>query len=776
MGDDAHEQMRMQQALLGALFDGADRLAAVAAECELSQLDLALWLNQPSTRAAIAALRAVTQLQFDLASDRLRLRAIEKLGTLLASNDPVDLETIRKAATTLLWSARSPHRGLMPLPGAGPFAFGGEEAEHLMERGDARQSDAGGGGGAERGGVQGVELQRPAGVEVELHARQVGGHLQRVVEHFVDEDVGDGLAAGGGAGLDLDHQGAAQIASGGVGHDAVGGGVEHDRQAVVGDVPDELVPARGQEIGHGLHVDAGGGEVGGDGGEARRYAGWAAGGDELAEPDLAVIEVGDMARPDLVTADERQSAQDAIGSDQVGGGLLDAQAVLKHEHRPAGSKRRQELGQQVVVGGFEADDRHVAWGHVLRTGVNEEALGREGEAAADRIDAQAVGLDVVEIAAEKEVDAVAVAGEQPAVVAADGPCADDGIMTGGHTLASVAEAHAPGSMLMSIARGTWVLAGVLMLAGQSALGQANVAEQQRIDRLWAQHWREFAAFYVEHEGRFVCFASYNRALASSRGVAARDYAKQSAREFTTRDDRGRETQKTFTKPQGDIDVHTKALPELAPGQYGYIHSGMVDAIDGPDTLRLRDVWLVDAEKVRQDRETATEEFRRQWGRDVDEGFRDRRGPRLMERFEQYREQLEWQFEERTRAERRQRRWSDMTWRVVGFDTKSLVTGRRWPAGGGSGGEGIQVAILAADGGSVVAAPASRLGKGVTEEQFKKVLEQRGLTVDRFAEILTEQKRTNPMRYRDAVLAAIEGKSLDAPTPGQNTEVREFEGD
>jgi hypothetical protein len=333
---------------------------------------------------------------------------------------------------------------------------------------------------------------------------------------------------------------------------------------------------------------------------------------------------------------------------------------------------------------------------------------------------------------------------------------------------------------MSRYRIAWTVALALSLAS-GALAQTSPAvnplEQQRIDRVWNQSWREFAAYYLEHNNRFICFTSYDRTRPNSRGITARDYSRQSTREFTARDERGREVQRTFTKPQGEVDLITKALPDTAPGEYGFIHSGMIESIDGPDSMTLRDVWLIDPEKVRVERDAAREEFRRQYGRDVDDAFRDRRrGMGFMERFDAYRAQLDWQFEQRDRALRRQGRQSHQTWRVIGFDTRNLVTGQRWPAGGGTGGEGVAVAVVGVEGDTIFVVPASRLGRGVNEEQFKKALEQRGLTVDRFVQIVTDQKRTNPMRYRDAVLATIEGKSLEDPAQAVNTEIREFAGE
>lgn len=321
-----------------------------------------------------------------------------------------------------------------------------------------------------------------------------------------------------------------------------------------------------------------------------------------------------------------------------------------------------------------------------------------------------------------------------------------------------------------MARSNLILIVLTLLLAPAWPGRADdpaaEAQRQRRQRLWDQHWREFAAHYLSHGEALVCFPAWDRAHANSSGQSARDYAKQSARKFTVRDDKGRDVEKLMVKPQPEIDAATRLLPSIEPGSYGTIHSGMIASIEGPDALVLREVWLVDARQVREDKARALEELRRQSWREAEDALRDRdrRGPSIVDRHFRGRDLVDWQFEEREAAIDRQLRSVMTSWRISGFDTSSLTQAKRWPAGD----KGIEIAVVAVDAGTVVAVPASRLGRGVSEAQFRAGLEQRGYTVERFVDLIVEQKRQAGLKYKQAVLAMIEG--LDRPPA--NADVRE----
>ena len=98
-----------------------------------------------------------------------------------------------------------------------------------------------------------------------------------------------------------------------VGHEAVGAGVEDDGKTIVGDIPNKFIPTGGVKVFGEMGGDTGTVEVGGDGAET---VGGAT--PVFAEPDVAVVEVLDMAGRDFVGAEETESADDTFRADDTG--------------------------------------------------------------------------------------------------------------------------------------------------------------------------------------------------------------------------------------------------------------------------------------------------------------------------------------------------------------------------------------------------------------------------------------------------------------------------
>lgn len=281
----------------------------------------------------------------------------------------------------------------------------------------------------------GLDFHGALFVKVDFHAGAVGCHVVGVVEHELDEGLIDGSAAGAGAGDDFVHELANELSAVGVGHELVGGGVEGDGQPVVGDVPDEFLPSRQEQVVGEFDGQAGAEEVvadGVEGGGDARHAG-EAGGLEVSESDFAVVEVPDVAGAEFIDADEAEPAEDAVGAGDGGGLFFDAHAVLHHEDEGAGAEhRRQQLREQVVVGGLEGDDDDIARRDV--GGVAVDVGSGQGEVALGGFDGQAMTADMVVVGVEEEVDVQAGVGESGAVVGAQGAGAEDGVRAWGHVM------------------------------------------------------------------------------------------------------------------------------------------------------------------------------------------------------------------------------------------------------------------------------------------------------------------------------------------------------
>ncbi|XAL99917.1 hypothetical protein OT109_00750 [Phycisphaeraceae bacterium D3-23] len=327
-----------------------------------------------------------------------------------------------------------------------------------------------------------------------------------------------------------------------------------------------------------------------------------------------------------------------------------------------------------------------------------------------------------------------------------------------------------------------VTAGALLAAGPVAAqpddGAADTRsaelerqrEEARIDRLWNRAWREFAPYYLEHDGTFICVPGYDRRLPSSTGMTIDDYQEQSAWEQEYTDERGRDRTRTLVKPDAEAHAAVAILPAIEVGQYGYIHSGNIDQIEDDQTLVLNRVWFLDAEAAKAEMQAMKEDVVRGAVEDIGDAIRDRgrnerrnRGDGIAQRRGAENDAIDWAYEDRTAAALRHmdREFVRYRWEIVGYRTDRLEEDARWPAGRAAE-EGLQLVIVAVEGRNITAVPAETIGRGISEVQFLDLLAQRDLTKAQFVELLTEAKRESRNDYLPLVLARLEGEEVVDP--------------
>lgn len=299
--------------------------------------------------------------------------------------------------------------------------------------------------------------------------------------------------------------------------------------------------------------------------------------------------------------------------------------------------------------------------------------------------------------------------------------------------------------------------------------EPDAAELARIDRLWNRYWRELAPFYVKHGESFVCVPGYDRRLPSSTGTTATDYKRQTAREVTYKDENGRERTRTEVKPDEEALAATHALPAVEPGSYGHILSGKVREVVDSETVILEDIWLVDAAKLRDQKREAEEAARREAWSEVENRFRDlrdgrrNRGDTIAEQAGELMEYINWCFEDREALAERQRdrALNRIPWRIIGYQTRTLTAGNRWPAD-----QTLQLVIISVTDNEVLAIPAAKIGAGLNELEFLDCLASRTITKAQFVELYTNAKRDYRDAHVPAILAAMEGWEL-AANPGND---------
>jgi len=317
-------------------------------------------------------------------------------------------------------------------------------------------------------------------------------------------------------------------------------------------------------------------------------------------------------------------------------------------------------------------------------------------------------------------------------------------------------------------------------AGADEVSAEQRREEARVDRLWALSWRNYAAYYFKFEDAYVCVPGYEKALPSSVGKSPRDYLRDSAWLQEYKDERGDEQKRKLVKSDDEAHAAVELLPEVAVGKYGYIHSGYIEKIVDEKTMFLKEIWLVDAQAVRDARDAYMEEVFRGLAGDIEKAVKDggrkerhNLGDGILLRRAAERDAVDWAYKERLEAASRQRDvvFSRYEWRIIGYRTDTLTAEARWPAGKAAD-QGLQVIIVAVDDHTVTAVPVASLGKGLSEYDFFSLLTSRGISRSQFVEMVNQAKRDARDDLITPVLAQIEGdkrvenKAPDAPLNDQ----------
>lgn len=269
------------------------------------------------------------------------------------------------------------------------------------------------------------------------------------------------------------------------------------------------------------------------------------------------------------------------------------------------------------------------------------------------------------------------------------------------------------------------------------------SDAKRVERLWARYWPIFAKRFYRHGDDYVGF-NYDAKCANSRGVTASEATNILTRTVEIRSAM-RITTKRIPPERGEVDAYATTLPDMRVGQYGYIHSWVVEEILGQEEMLVSQIWLIDREQYSRDRDAMQRQFG--WSNEA-------------------RDEVDARFKERGQLIQRQQ--NDNYWRrvkVIGFPTRSLTPGLRWQ--GPRAGTGIQIAVLGServkrnsegywDNRQVaVLIPAERLKTGLTEAEFRDLMTKRGMTPTQFVDLVVAELRKGTKDMEVRVVEAIQ---------------------
>ncbi len=330
---------------------------------------------------------------------------------------------------------------------------------------------------------------------------------------------------------------------------------------------------------------------------------------------------------------------------------------------------------------------------------------------------------------------------------------------GTHTKGKLMQDSSSPASGFRLEKGVAILAALLLVCAGATLLEAQdstKASDRDIDLAWQRHWKNYARRCIKLRDAYYTCATYEPQFPSSRGITTVGLRQKTSREVTERKGLNLTVKRNLVKPNEEIDLGAKALPEMAIGQYGFIHSAEVLDILGPDEMVIAGVRLVDPREVQAQREREREKLLKQNVNRADLSVI-----------------IDWQFEFRDEYLRKQ---SDRSFRVPiklrGYSTLGLAKGDRWNGKDGP----PQIAIVGEEVGEaksklrrptsiLLAVPADSFMRGIGDEkEFIAMLESRGFTKTTFTQLLIDEKKMNPTddRLADAfIFNKLDGRSAAA---------------
>jgi len=287
-----------------------------------------------------------------------------------------------------------------------------------------------------------------------------------------------------------------------------------------------------------------------------------------------------------------------------------------------------------------------------------------------------------------------------------------------------------------------LLALVLLTLAAPALLRAAPTDREltehQIEALWKRYWKACAERCMKVEDGFGIVPRYDRRYPSSRGIRTFDFIRENKKTIRYRFGASMWKTESLTPPPEEAEAAAESLPKIEVGQYGKIHSAEIVEVVGPEEMIVEEVWLVDADQLRDLRRDAHDSL-----------------PRDREQRDRLEQQLEFSFRERERLAEAQREMDDATIRVLGFDTKGLAEKQRWKSDRQK--QGIHLAIVAEEqtesrrsrfssrkSNRLIAVPIDWVHqRSLDEDQFLKLLESCGHDKVGFAEMAYQFHKRSP---------------------------------
>lgn len=281
----------------------------------------------------------------------------------------------------------------------------------------------------------------------------------------------------------------------------------------------------------------------------------------------------------------------------------------------------------------------------------------------------------------------------------------------------------------------------------------------RAKAIWTRFWPLAAKSYIRFNNEYLCIRGYNDRYPSSRGISVADLLRRDkGYTIRLRSRRGASVEQRITLSRAEAEAQAMALPQMAVGQYGFIHSVKVERILTPDAMIVRDIWLVDAQALYR----ARDDDRNQLAQDYDYSV----ASQLADAIYQYRLNL---------ATTQDQDVFSREFLLEGYPTQGLASGMRWT---GPRDGGLQIVMLTVrdveDNWSpekgrrrmLVAAPVVKLRTGLNLDQFMDLLKTRDMTPQSLVDVIDDASRSVVHDIEKSMVDAIEAKAAPVAPPDQ----------
>lgn len=260
---------------------------------------------------------------------------------------------------------------------------------------------------------------------------------------------------------------------------------------------------------------------------------------------------------------------------------------------------------------------------------------------------------------------------------------------------------------------------------------------------WNREWSLYASRYTRIGEEYYACAKYLPAYPSSSHVTPEALVERNTRSRTVRMTGNMSRDIKIAPSLSDAQAAAPALPSLDFGEYGHVHSVEVVQVTGPQEMLVRQIWLIDEDKLKDQIDKLRTKAQER---------RDRQGSRRSDSDDD----IESNFQFRTQLvehQRKQRDFRSQPVLLLGYDTARLMPDARWQ---GPGGEGLDIAIAGTktiaysrsssgrprDLEVVVALPVDQFKGRLSRDEFVAMLETRNLTLKQFVEFSAQEKKND----------------------------------